>query len=352
MNSITRDEGLQNRPAADNKRSIEQVWQAINDLNSVLSGIQAVINAKTTLAQLLNTINKKNGHSSAMPDVRGENGDHDQRYIKKAQLPNPLPFSGLVAGRVVLTGTGTITDSDKILCDGTYLKLLSDTVKLFFGAGADMTVWYDGTSGQIKTSDVAASDLKITCGAHKTVELQNAVTDDLALPIIPRASGIGRPTLGAVFGGTSLQMYSFAVNDFSEIDATELIHRWQEGTSIEIHCHWATGGTNDGTVRGVKWEVEYSWANTLNNGGQTAFPAVSVQSAETSIAASEPAGTHKYTSIYSFTPTGGKIGAYLALSIKRIASVTNIAPVVNPILLAVGVHISIDTLGSRQQAVK
>jgi len=68
---------------------------------------------------------------------------------------------------------------------------------------------------------------------------------------------------------------------------------------------------------------------------------------ESSIAANESAKTHKYTSVVSFTPTGGKVGAALLLSLKRIASVTNVAPASDPFVLMVGVHFEKDTLGSR-----
>jgi hypothetical protein len=146
---------------------------------------------------------------------------------------------------------------------------------------------------------------------------------------------------------TNLNAYRFAVDDYLEVSALELLHDWKEGTAIELHVHWATNGANDATVRGVKWEVTYTWANSLADGGTTAFATATAQSAESSIAASEPDLTHKRTSVYTLTPTGGKIGAYVMLKIKRIASVTNTAPANNPFGLAVGVHYEKDTLGSR-----
>ena len=109
---------------------------------------------------------------------------------------------------------------------------------------------------------------------------------------------------------------------------------------------------NNATVRGVKWEIEAAWANMLMAGGTTVMTATGAQSSETSIAANQPALTHRYTSIYSFTPTGGKIGAQVSFRIKRIASVTDVAPAANPFLLSVGIHYQIDTVGSRQIGVK
>jgi hypothetical protein len=177
-----------------------------------------------------------------------------------------------------------------------------------------------------------------------TLNYGEPVYNDLALPIVPRTTGVGRPTL-ATFSG-NIREFTMAVGDVTDVNATELLHFWKEGSTIELHVHWATNGTNNATVRGVKWEIDFTWANMQAAGGTTAFAGVSTQSAETSIAANEPDKTHKYTSVYTFTPTGGKIGAYLCMSLKRIASVTNVAPASNPWILAVGCHISCDTNGS------
>jgi len=180
---------------------------------------------------------------------------------------------------------------------------------------------------------------------HISSMLQDSVFDDLVLPMIVRVTGVGRPNLGS-FVGNILQ-YVFAINDNAEIEATEVLHGWKEGSAIELHVHWATGGLNDGTVRGVKWEIEYSWANMLYIGGTTVFGAPTTVSMEDSIAAAEPDRTHRFTHIMSFTPAGGKVGMYLILRLKRIASVTNPAPVADPFGLSLGVHYEIDTLGSR-----
>ena len=158
------------------------------------------------------------------------------------------------------------------------------------------------------------------------------------------------PAWSAMIG--NIYEYQFAIGDYLDLSPLELLHDWKEGTAIELHVHWATGGLNDATVRGVKWEIEYSWANKLGQGGTMVFATSGPSSAETSIAAAEPALTHKYTSVVSFTPTGGKIGMYLLMRLKRIASVTNIAPAANPFGLAVGVHYEQDTLGSRTQVGK
>jgi hypothetical protein len=158
------------------------------------------------------------------------------------------------------------------------------------------------------------------------------------------------PSWDAFIGNT--KAYTFTVGDYLETEPFEVPHGWKEGSAIEIHVHWATSGLNDATVRGVKWEVEYTWANMLLAGGTTAFGATNTQSLETSIAAAEPTLTHKYTSVYTFTPAGGKVGMYINMRIRRIASVTNVAPANNPFGLAVGIHCECDTVGSKTMGAK
>lgn len=203
-----------------------------------------------------------------------------------------------------------------------------------------------GTNGITKTTD----DLTITTAAQKTVVLATPVYNDLVFPVLQRTTGVGTPTLAAFSG--NIRVYQMAVNDVADFNASEIIHDWKEGTQVEIHVHWADGGLNDATVRGVKWEIDYTWANTLAAGGTTAFAAATTVSLEDVIAANEPDKTSHVIDVVTFTPTGGKVGAQLLVSLKRIASVTNVAPAADPWILGLGVHYQIDTIGSRQELVK
>lgn len=168
--------------------------------------------------------------------------------------------------------------------------------------------------------------------------------NDIFLAISPRTTGVGSPTL-RTFGG-NIKKFTMAVNDVCEVDAAEFVHDWAEGTPIEVHVHWATRGTNNTTERGVKWEIDYTWANMQAAGGTIVFGAPLTLSSEGGIAALEPDVTHKYTSVGTFTPTGGKIGANILLSLKRVAAVAA-APVDDPWVLMVGLHYKCDTIGSR-----
>ncbi len=177
--------------------------------------------------------------------------------------------------------------------------------------------------------------------AHGEATMYN----DLYLDVSPKTTGVGKPTL-ATFKG-NINKYTFAVNDITEVNTQEILHDWEEGTPIEVHVHWATAGNNDTTTRGVKWEVDYSIANTQHNNINIVFPDVTTISAEGVIAPSEIAYTHKYTSIGTINMTGYKIGACMTFSLKRIASVANVAPANNPFGLMLGLHYKRNSLGSR-----
>jgi hypothetical protein len=243
----------------------------------------------------------------------------------------------------IYTNTGDCRIGDDLILNG------ADSDKLWLGAGKDMSLYYNGTDGYIKTSEVAASDLHITTGTAKTLVLDTVVYNDIYLDIQPKSTGAGKPTLSTFSG--NIQKYTFAINDITELGTNELLHDWKEGTAIELHVHWASNGT-DASDRYVKWEIDYTWANTVSAGGTTAFAAATTVSAETTIPTSTNVDkTHYYTSIATFTPTGGKIGAALLLSLKRIAA-SSTAPTNNPWCLMVGVHYQIDTIGSRSTSSK
>lgn len=200
------------------------------------------------------------------------------------------------------------------------------------------------TGAKISTNRSAPTDLHITTGASKTLELDTAVFQDINLDINPRNTGGGRPTFTNFYGNIS--QYRFIIGDFTDFGACELLHGWLEGSAIEIHVHWALSSANNATVRGVKWQLEYSYSPV---GGQFIVP--DVQSNETVVPANELAYTSKYTSIFSFSPNV-KIGSQVIMQIKRIASVTNPAPASDPFLLCLGIHYQVNTCGSRTRMLK
>jgi hypothetical protein len=273
--------------------------------------------------------------------------------LEKSKL-NLLTF--YATAKTLLSGSDKIalTDSDDnnklksctfanfISSITTFLKLDQTTPqtvangKPIFSAGIATTT--------VKTDTTTPTDLSIETGAGKTMVLNTVVYNDINTGLNPRNTGTGRPTLDTLSG--NLKEFRFAVDDYVDLVPIELLHDWKEGTPVEFHVHWVMNTANDATIRGVKWELEYGYANM---GGVYTFPAAA--SNETSIAANEVAFTHKYTSVVTFTPATS-IGTQLSMRLKRIASVTNVAPATNPFVLSTGVHYQKDTMGSRAISAK
>jgi len=241
--------------------------------------------------------------------------------------PNDVVINSGIGALV--TGPAASTDNAITRFDGITGRLLKDS-----------SLFLDNTGNLSKI----ASDLAIDCGANKTLLLNQVVYDDWYFEIAPKTTGAGKPAL-ANFSG-NINQFQMAVNDISELRPVEMAHKWKEATQIEIHAHWGTNGV-DGTDRGVKWEIDYTWANSELAAAPTAFAAATTLSAETQIPLNTPDKTSMYTSILSFTPAGGHTGATLLMSLKRIASVTDPTPTLDPWVFMVGVHYQVDTMGSR-----
>lgn len=320
----------------------ENEWEA--KIENGLRNLQAQINALQVAAQ---RNLRSQTHPSALSILKSQLGDllgttnqvnvnnGDKCVVKKDNVTLSLPQNIHTGATPTFAG----------------LKLLLDTAKVIFGTGSDMSIWYDGSKGQIKTSDVAASDLQVTCGTEKTIELVNVVWEELPpSPILGARLGATAPTLTAFVGGT--EQYTFdAVNDYV-IGATEVTHNYKEGTDISPHIHWATNGVDAGDT-GVKWQLEYTIANMDNAAPfASAFGATTTISIDTLI----PGGTTDRSHIKSpfsadISGAGIKIGAYICWKLSRIASATA-APAANPFALAIGFHIQVDTMGSRTENTK
>jgi hypothetical protein len=164
-------------------------------------------------------------------------------------------------------------------------------------------------------------------------------------------AGAGVPVRNTLVG--NIVKDQFAVNDALQMQSQEALHGWKQGTDIRVHIHWALGAANNATVRGVKWEIEWSWANPVESGvGVTAFSSVSTQSMEFVVAANEPDRTHHVGEIYIIPGAGFLIGSQIIIRLKRIASVTNTAPAADPFLISFGIHYQADTDGSSSVFVK
>jgi len=172
------------------------------------------------------------------------------------------------------------------------------------------------------------------------------VYKDIIFPIIPKFTGVGNPSFNAFKGGITAPQ--FLVNDSVQLDASEFIHEWEEGTEAQIHVHF-TSMTNVAATRGIKWEVGYTYVNTAN--GTSQWIDEVVLQVEQTIPANTPAYTEFTLEMGRFTPASGKIGGQIRMRLKRILA-AGTAPATNPFVSQVGVHLKCNTAGSRSIATK
>jgi hypothetical protein len=233
-------------------------------------------------------------------------------------------------------------------------QLYSDSKKHYLGAGNDMTVWYDGTDGQIKTSDVAPSDLNITCGANKTIELQNVVYDDLRVtPAGFDRAGVADPSLVSYTptgSAIATYLYEFQKDDIAYF-TVQLPHTYKTGQDIKVHVHWTPGlRGNEESGKYVGWKVDYTWANINGTFG-------AMGTADLSDVCDGTDDKHQMTPEVTITGSGKGISSMLICNIKRTDTGTDdtwtgTASGALPMILEIDFHFPIDTVGSRDWGAK
>lgn len=231
-----------------------------------------------------------------------------------------------------------------------------DGDNIFFGTGDDMSIYYDGTQGNIKTDLVAASDLHVDCGTDKTVVLDEVVWDDMR--IVPGSfdrPGIADPQYVAYYpndGELGMYLPEFATDDFASF-TVQLPHGYKQGEDIYVHLHW-TPGTNGAAENGnlVGWTIDYTWANI--NG-----TFADMQSLDLSDACDGTDHKHQMTTdvVIDGHTSAKNISSMLLCNIRRVGTTdvdtwTGTASGELPMLLEVDFHYPIDTVGSRQIGAK
>lgn len=232
--------------------------------------------------------------------------------------------------------------------DGTHAHLKADSSKLYWGAGDDISIYYDGTDAWIKTNEVAASDLNVECGTQKTIELQTVVWDDLRVAVASAARlGLTDPDWVKVLdnGATSVGVYAlgFADNRDEEVFFTvQIPHTYKQGTDIYPHVHWLPMSTGTGVV---EWQLEYTWTNINGTFGNT-----------TEISCTDSGdGTaykHQIASFSSISGTGKNISSMLLCRLHRDGGNGSDTYVGDAVLLEIDFHYQINTMGSRQELSK
>jgi hypothetical protein len=202
----------------------------------------------------------------------------------------------------------------------------------------DVTVFHDGTDAIIKTDTVAPSDLIITTGAAKTVELTTSVWDDLRAP----ATGINPPgqvsdpdwddtRIGWLFDPAGTEMIQVIF---------QLPHSWKLATNLHPHIHWQPTNTDTGFVR---WQLEYEWTNI--DGTAAGFTTIVIDDA-----GDGTDGKHQYIEFTELSGSGKTLSSIISCKVSRLGASDTYTG--DALFKEFDMHFEIDTIGSRLELTK
>lgn len=222
------------------------------------------------------------------------------------------------------------------------INLYADTYALKLGQGGDMSVYYDGTDGYIKTDLVAPSDLKIDCGTDKTIELEESVWDDIQFNVESgMVSAANYPDWDATFT-TNTGCYKFDVDDYIDLGTNEMKHDWKEATSIYPHVHIALDGANaSGGSQYVKFVIYIAYAD------HDAVYTETNKEIEIEIPDGTADMTHLLGQATALAMTGLGIGTQINVRLKRIEATSGTEYPNHIFVTQVGIHYEVCRLGSR-----
>ncbi len=270
--------------------------------------------------------------SQSEAGVRGRaSGDHVHRGVN-AFLVGDTTLRGLVE---ILVANGILVTADE--------------------ESGELTIAIDpAATPAIAGVTVGTAESNFEIESDGSVKLNGNATEweDLFFPIAyAKVPAVNAPNWESFAG--NLNEYTFAVNDLIEFGAQEITHAFKEGSTATLHVHWATNGL-EGSDTAVRWEIEYTIVNgEVPSGIGGAFPTPTVVAAEQVIPANTPDLSHMTLQVADIAAADLAIGAAVKMRVRRIAKTGAEAnPAADPFGLMVGIHIEMDTLGSRQEFTK
>jgi hypothetical protein len=170
--------------------------------------------------------------------------------------------------------------------------------------------------------------------------------NDIIIPAFSLGTGASAPDLVNFLDTGNLTVYGFNGAGSTPIEqlygSFEFFHGWKEGSTISIHVHWVPTVSSVGNV---KWQLEYSWANS-----GAVFPAVTVISVTT--ASGGTAWTHLKSEFPDVVGTGFTIGSTMNFRLFRDPGDVADTYTDDAGLLSIGIHHQCDTIGSVQRTTK
>lgn len=242
-----------------------------------------------------------------------------------------------------LTIVNPITD---VLVTTSTITIDSDSSCLYLGDGQDMSLCYDGTDGIINTSLVAASDLIVTCGAAKTLELTTPVYKDINVfggtlsgpPGLQPGVANFIDNLGA---DTDIATFGIAVGEGLS-SGFEIPHDYKEGTDFVFHVCFE-GITAPTDTDKVKWQLTYFFV-----ADDATVPPKTVVVKEIDYDTQYEMIEAQFDAI---SGSGVKITDHLVFTVERIAASQD-EYAGEALIGIIGFHYQANTLGSRQITTK
>ena len=155
-----------------------------------------------------------------------------------------------------------------------------------------------------------------------------------------KTSGANMPTWSTFTANTNA--YTFALNDYIDLQTVEIPHGYKGGSDIQMHLHLATNGTNT-TERKVKYQVFFTYVQPGT--GTHQFIAEQSFTAELTIPANTPDKSAFILQMGIISDANMKFGNQVKMRIKRIAG-TGTEPTGNPFLGQVGLHCLCNAVGT------
>lgn len=162
--------------------------------------------------------------------------------------------------------------------------------------------------------------------------------------------GVGALNRGAAapdlinLSATSIETLGFdGVNTLEQVSTVlELNHNWAEATVLKPHIHWYPSTTGAGSV---KWNMEY--VIVASDGVVPASTTISVIQSGGGVA-----WTERFASFSDIVTTGFTIGSQMHIRIFRDPTDGDDDYGADAALATFGLHVLLDTLGSREVASK
>ena len=261
-------------------------------------------------------------------------------------------LTGDVTGDVVGNVTGDVTGSVQGgNLSGTNLVVTNASVNTlarmqrYIGTNASITTASLGTANVV-TANVTAS-LKVgNTASYVMIDQANGVRlvgidswEDLRVPVstVVVNPANSKPDWVAFVGNTRALGFDNTASEWVSFSA-QLPHNYLQGSDIEAHLHWSA---TDGSAGGVRWVLDYTWANI-----GSPFPAIA-SLAETSAAAS--ANTHTYCDLEWITGTGKTVSSVLMCRLWRDVAHTDDDYAADAALLEFDFHYQVDGFGSENE---